>query len=456
VSATGSAAERPGPVRSLSSRLLLAMTGVAVLGAVLAGVLTAPLLTGASRDAVRAPLAQQAELLSRLPPLALRSERLDVLTAEGDVVLGLVSTDGSSTGVASALDPAELEALAEGRPVSTRVRYGGELLLVEARPTRDGGAVAVAKDVRLADAVGARQVRRVVLAIGLGLVVAVLAATLLARRLARPLAETATAARRLAAGERGVPVPRSSTREVAEVATALGGLDTALTTSERRQRDFLRSVSHELRTPLTTIHGYAEGLADRVVGPDEAAAVGRTLLAEAERMERYVADLLALSRLEADDFSLELVEVDVADLVESTAGTWRDRAARAGVTVDAQTSPGTVVTDPTRLRQVLDVLLDNAVRVCAEGDRVVLEARAVEDGVRVEVRDSGPGLTQEEWTVAFEPGALHERHPGRAGGAGLGLAIAHRLVQRLGGTVEVGAAPEGGARFVVRLTRRLT
>ncbi len=438
-------------MRSLSSRLLLAMTGVAVLGAVLAGVLTAPLLTGASREAVRAPLAQQAELLARLPPMVLRSERLDLLTAETEVALGLVAADGSTAGVASALGARDLEALAQGRPVSTRARYDGDLLLVEARPTRDGGAVVVAKDVRLADAVGARQVRRVVLAIGLGLVVAVLAATLLARRLARPLAETATAARRLAAGERGVPVPRSTTREVAEVATALGGLDSALVTSERRQRDFLRSVSHELRTPLTTIQGYAEGLADRVVGPDEAAAVGRTLLAEAARMERYVADLLALSRLDADDFSLELAEVDVALLVGSTAATWRDRAARAGVSVEAETAPGTVRSDATRLRQVLDTLLDNAVRVCGDGDLVVLGTRPVEGGVLVEVRDSGPGLTDEEAAMAFEPGALHGRHPDRAGGAGLGLAIAQRLVHRLGGGIEVGSAPEGGARFAVLL-----
>jgi two-component system sensor histidine kinase BaeS len=439
-------------MRSLSSRLLWAMTGVAVLGAVLAGVLTAPLLSGATQDAVREPLAQQADLLSRLPPLVLRSERLELLTADSDVVLGLVGPDGSTQGVASALAADDLSELSAGRPVSTRSRYDGDLLIVEARPTRDGGAVVVANDVRLADAVGARQVRRVVLAIGLGLVVAVLAATVLARRLAHPLAETATAARRLAAGERGVPVPRSTTLEVAEVATALGGLDAALASSEGRQREFLRSVSHELRTPLTTIQGYAEGLTDGVVGPDEAASIGRTLLAEAARMERYVADLLALSRLEADDFSLELAEVDVAGLVEATAVTWRDRAARGGVAIEAQVTPGAVVTDATRLRQVLDVLLDNAVRVCAEDDRVVLAAGHVEGGgVRIEVRDSGPGLTDEEVAVVFEPSVLHDRHPDRAGGAGLGLAIAQRLVQRLGGSIEATAAPEGGARFVVVL-----
>lgn len=438
-------------MRALSSRLLLAIAGVAALGAVLAGLLTAPLLTGATREAVREPLAQQADLLARLAPLVLRSERLDQLTADSDITLGVVGPDGRTEGVAGALRDDDLADLAAGRSVSTRARFGGEVLLVEARPTRDGGAVVVAKDVQLVDAVGTRLVRRVVLAIALGLLAAVLVATVLAGRLARPLAETAAAARRLADGERGVPIPESTTREVAEVATALGALDAALVTSEGRQREFLRSVSHELRTPLTTVRGYAEGLADGVIGPEEAASVGRTLLVEAERMERYVADLLALSRLEADDFSLQLDEVEVADLVESAVVAWRDRAARSGVDLESVTSPGAVVTDGTRLRQVLDVLLDNAVRVCASGDRVVVTSGLGGDALRIEVRDSGPGLTAEEAAVAFEPGYLHARHPDRAGGAGLGLAIAHRLVVRLGGTIEVGPAVEGGAAFVVLL-----
>jgi two-component system, OmpR family, sensor kinase len=438
-------------MRSLSSRLLLAMAGVAALGAVLAGLVTAPLLASATRDALREPLAQQADLLARLPPPVLRSERLDLLTVDSDVLLGLVGPDGSTEGVATALDDDDLAALEAGESVSSRARSDGDVLLVEARPTRDGGAVVVAKDVRLADAVGTRLVRRVVVAIGLGLLVAVLVATVLAGRLARPLAETAAAARRLAAGERGVPVPTSTTSEVAEVATALGGLDAALASSEGRQREFLRSVSHELRTPLTTIQGYAEGLADGVVGPEEAAAVGRTLLGEAQRMERYVADLLALSRLEADDFSLHLEEVDLAGLVGTAGATWRDRAVRAGVDLVVTTEPCSARTDGARLRQVLDVLVDNALRICSAGDRVVLSVGPDADGARLEVRDSGPGLTAEDAAVAFTPGALHDRHPDRAGGAGLGLAIAFRLVTRLGGTIGAGTAPEGGAAFVLRL-----
>lgn len=132
---------------------------------------------------------------------------------------------------------------------------------------------------------------------------------------------------------------------------------------------------------------------------------------------------------------------------------WSDRAGRAGVPVSVDaTGPLVVAGDPARLRQVVDALVDNAVRVCAPGDRVVLHAALHGDRVRLEVRDSGPGLTEADAAVAFQPGVQHARYAGsRPVGHGLGLAIVHRLVTRLGGTIRVDRAPEGGAAFVIEL-----
>jgi len=440
--------------RSLTWRLGAAMALTAVLGAVLAGLLAAPLLASTTRDAVRDPLARQADLLGRLSTRTLDSQRVDALASRNGLLLGVVDPDGTPHGVASALAAPQVAALDAGEPVSTRATYLGTDVLIEGRPTRDGGAVVLADGAGQVDSVRAKLVRRVVLALLTGLAVALVAASVAAGRVGRPLREVAAAARRMAAGERGVPVPASATTEVADVSAALAGLDRALATSEARQRSFLLSVSHELRTPLTTVRGYAEGLAEGVVGPEEAASVGRTLAAEADRMERYVADLLALARLEADDFSLDLGDVDMTRLLRDTADTWRDRAARDGIAFEpsAPATPLTARTDAARLRQVLDILLDNACRVCAAGDRVVLEAAPTGAGVRVEVRDSGPGLTADDAAVAFEPGVLHERYAAtRPGGHGLGLAIAHRLVSRLGGRITVATAPEGGAAFVIDL-----
>jgi two-component system sensor histidine kinase BaeS len=295
---------------------------------------------------------------------------------------------------------------------------------------------------------------RLWLALAAGLVAGTVAGVLLARRLSAPLRQAAAAARRISAGDRTVRLAPTAPAEVAAVGAALNDLATALDTSERRQRAFLTSISHELRTPLTTMKGYAEALADGVIGgDDEARRAGATMLAEGERLDRLVEDLLALARLEADDFPLEIVAVDVVRVATDAAQSWRPRCAGVGVPLLVEVPPHPVLarTDPGRLRQVLDGLLENALRVVPQGAPVVI-AVAGTPGATIEVRDGGPGFTDEDLAVAFERGALYERYKGvRKVGSGLGLALAHRLVSRLGGRMAAGHAPEGGARMTVLL-----
>ena len=111
-------------------------------------------------------------------------------------------------------------------------------------------------------------------------------------------------------------------------------------------------------------------------------------------------------------------------------------------------------TDASRVRQILDGLFENALRVTPPGAPIVLSVRAGAEPrtVLLEVRDGGPGLTDEDLAVAFERSVLYERYRGvRQVGTGLGLAIVDGLTRRLGGTVEAGHSAEGGARFTVRL-----
>jgi signal transduction histidine kinase len=147
--------------------------------------------------------------------------------------------------------------------------------------------------------------------------------------------------------------------------------------------------------------------------------------------------------------------VDLRGIVDGAAETWRHRCASAGVDfrVEATDADVIVFADPQRLRQALDGLLENALRVTPQGAPLVVATRAEAGGQAVlEVRDGGPGLTDEDLPVAFERSALYERYRGvRQVGTGLGLAIVHRIVERLGGSIEAGHAVEGGARFTIRL-----
>jgi len=161
-----------------------------------------------------------------------------------------------------------------------------------------------------------------------------------------------------------------------------------------------------------------------------------------------------LSRLEAADLPLDVAEVDLAELAGTAAEAWAPRCAPDGprLLVELPGFPVVVASDPTRIRQVLDGLCENALRIVPHGAPLVLAVRAEPDAGVLEVRDGGPGFTDDDLAVAFDRGALHHRYRGiRKVGSGLGLALAARLVARLGGTIEAGHAAEGGARFTVRL-----
>jgi two-component system sensor histidine kinase BaeS len=359
------------------------------------------------------------------------------------------------------LPEAVVRRVAAGNVVNgRRAVVGGRASLVEGRPLPGGNGVVLAQPRRTGLGLLVWRVLWVPLLAGLAAGVA--AGGLLARRLARPIRNAADAAARLRAGDRAVRVPIEPPAEAEDLAYALNGLAAALATSEGRQREFLLSVSHELRTPLTTIRGYAEALADGVVGADGAQRAGQTMLAEAEHLDRLVSDLLALARLDAADFAVELVRVDVARLAADAAEAWGARAAAVGAHLRTELPPAPVeaYTDPGRLRQVLDALLDNALRVTPAGAPVVLAVRGEAAGVVAELRDGGPGFTDADLAVVFERGAMYERYRGvRKVGSGVGLALAAGLVRRIGGHIEAGHAAEGGARFTMWLpyqTRTLT
>jgi two-component system OmpR family sensor kinase len=258
----------------------------------------------------------------------------------------------------------------------------------------------------------------------------------------------------MAIGGRSVRLNPEGPVEVADIAESLNRLNAALVVSEDRQREFLLSVSHELRTPLTAVKGYAEALADGVISGDDVPRTGATVAAEAARLDRLVSDLLDLARLGAVDFQVTPVDVDLVEVAEDAGEVWRDRANPESVRVVLEL-PGEPVlarTDPIRVRQVIDNLCENALRVSPPESVMILAVRQEAGWGVVEVRDSGPGLTGDDVTVAFEPGVLHERYRGvRPVGTGLGLALVGRLAQGLGGFAEAGQAIEGGARFTVRL-----
>lgn len=435
-------------MRSLRARITAVTVLVAVIAVAVTGLVSLQLVRSAATDDARAQLGAQADILARLPQLASAAELADKASlALGGTVVALVEANGTATGDAARyVDALLLARMAESDEVSAVRKGDAGLVMIEARATKGGAAIVLALPLSAVERAVGRSTTRILLALAIGLVVALVGGTVLARLLSRPLVGAAASARRLALGDRGVPMPRAGTTEVADLTDALATLDAALAASEGRQREFLLSISHELRTPLTAVRGYAEALADGLI--TDVPALGRTLVAETERLDSFVADLLELARLEADDFSIVVSEVEVAALLEEVAAAWAGRAATLGVSIVVAPSPVRLHTDPRRLRQVIDGLVENALRAGA----TTITLRAGE-GV-IEVADDGPGLSVDDLAVAFDRGVLRAKYrDARPVGTGLGLSIAARLVSRLGGTISVRNAPDAGAVFAVRLER---
>lgn len=445
--------------RSLTTQFALVAALVAAIAVLVTGLVSYPLVANASENQARDQLATQAELVADAVSRAENGVTTSglarlraVLRAQGitvEVVRGRKAPVPPVT-VADVATTSSGGTVSDVRPTTT-----GDVF-VEGRQASSTTSVFLVQDASVAGSQTGLALRRLALALLVGLVVALVVGVLAARRVVRPLRDAAHAAQRMATGARDVALVPEGPAEVASVSQSLNRLSEALATSEGRQRDFLLSVSHELRTPLTGITGYAEALADGIVPEPDVAATGATVLAESRRLERLVADLLDLSRLGAADVRLAPVDVDLTALGADAGQVWGARCARDGVLfgLELPTVPVVVRTDPLRVRQIVDNLAENALRVTPAGCPLVLAVRAEPDGATIEVRDGGPGLTADDVRVAFEPAALHERYRGvRQVGTGVGLALVGRLAARLGGRAFAGSAPEGGALLGVTLPR---
>ncbi len=433
---------------SLTARMVLLTTGVAVLVAAVAAITAWPLLRSAADSQSRADLAQ----LANLTAVALAQTTTDAQVPEellnelrdGRVSAFLFTSPDAAIPGLTGNQPQVVLGAAPGFALATTSPDGAAL--VEARTLSNELGLVLLQPTGVADAIAWQQEIRLLAALSLGLVAAGVFGLIAAGRLARPLQSLRAAAVQLAAGDRDVSLQPHGPTEVIEVAEAINRLSDALAASEGRQRSFLLSISHELRTPLTAVLGHAEALREGVLSGREVTTAAAVIERETLRLGRLVDDLLVLARLEAVDFPLQRTTVDLIQLAQEAVGARREGDVSIQI---VSNEPGVLVdTDPMRARQLLDNLLDNAVRVSPTGGVVRIHVERIPGWGMISVSDDGPGLSDEDIAVAFQVGTLHHRYgAARAGTSGLGLALVQRLILRLGGHVRVESHPGGGVRF---------
>jgi two-component system phosphate regulon sensor histidine kinase PhoR len=232
---------------------------------------------------------------------------------------------------------------------------------------------------------------------------------------------------------------------------------TELRRLESLRRDFVANASHELRTPIAAVRSATETLQTGAL--EDPAAANRFLdiiERNAQRLQSLVEDMLELSKLESNEFKLKRERVELQRVVPIVLALFRERAEKKGVRLGSELAAGlpAVEGDPRALEHVLSNLVDNAVKYCPSGARIVVSATADESRVRLVVADTGPGIPAEHLPRVFE--RFYRVDAGRSrelGGTGLGLSIVKHMVETMRGRVAVESSVGKGSTFIVSLQR---
>jgi two-component system sensor histidine kinase ResE len=233
-------------------------------------------------------------------------------------------------------------------------------------------------------------------------------------------------------------------------------------TEERRldklRKDFIANVSHELRTPIAMLQGYSEAIVDDIASSEEEKKeIAQVIYDESLRMGRLVNDLLDLARMEAGHISLNLEQISIHEFIEKISRKFQGLARDKKITLTSSFSidEPEFVLDPDKIEQVLTNLIDNAIRHTLEGGSVEIHVQTVAGGMKIDVKDTGTGIIEEDLPFVFERfyKADKARTRGRSG-TGLGLAIAKNIVDAHSGTINVHSKVNEGTAFSFYLPRK--
>jgi len=393
----------------------------------------------------------------RLASLAttLSSDRLLLLDRQRRVVWDSASSDtrGQVIAVQAArrvANVAEAEPILDGQPY-----LAAAVALMPARDPLGAAFLVVARPRASVTAAAASQLAPLLIASGgAALLVAMLLVVLVGRTLTRPLTQLAAAAEDVAAGNYSRRVGIRGEDEIGKLGAAFDRMAEAVERARKVQRDFLANLSHELKTPLTSLIGFSQALVDGSLKSDAERARAATIVhEESERVLRMSQELLDLARVEAGSISLHIVPVDLGGQLQQELEIVRQRADARDlrITLDVPANPPPVAADAERLHQVLDNLLDNAVKYAPAASTVTVAVSVA--GSSVETIVSNPaGAHKPDPERIFE--RFYRADPSRsaaAGGVGLGLAISRELAAAMNGRLWADIDAEGNLRMHLRL-----
>lgn len=280
---------------------------------------------------------------------------------------------------------------------------------------------------------------------------------LISRRSLLPIRQIIQSANRIAQGDLSARIPPAPARdELGEMTETLNQMLQSVEEAFLREKRFSSDASHELRTPVTVIRAYAETLrADANLTLGHASELN-TILAECERMQKIIAQLLTITRGEEGRYSLCLEEVDLRIIAGGVAETLADSLSERQVTLSLAVPQGmTLRADQSLMTELLLNLTENAIKYSRPGGRVEISGRADPDAVELQVRDDGIGIPPEALPHIFERFYRVDSARDRSG-TGLGLSIVAWIVRVHGGSIRTESYPGEGSVFTLRFPISIT
>ncbi len=355
--------------------------------------------------------------------------RLVVLDAQRSIIFGISN-------------PADIEIF---KPISDRGTVVGYLGLLPSKFLSDIHQLRFVKEQKLVFALVALVMLLVAAAISLPL----------ARLLVRPLKKLAAATSHLSSGRYDIRVPVDSDDEFGHLSRDFNALALSLDKNEQARRQFVADISHELRTPLAILGGEIEAIQDGI--QDLSLESIGSLQGEVFRLNRLVDDLYQLALSDVGALAYRKSDVDLTDILREAIDHARPKLTERSLALNVllPQTPVFVFADPGRLAQLFDNLLDNSQKYTDSGGTLDITLEAAHGGVTVDIKDSGPGVTEEERGKLFDRLFRVEGSRNRSlGGAGLGLAICRNIVEAHEGAIEVFHSPLGG--IWIRITLPLS
>ncbi|WP_180946880.1 sensor histidine kinase [Peptostreptococcus faecalis] len=294
------------------------------------------------------------------------------------------------------------------------------------------------------------------ISIGVGAFISVLIAGILARKFTKPLSKMKSAAVKISDGDYKVRSGVVQNDEIGELAKTFDNMAMKLDVASKERdklenirRDFVANISHELRTPVTVIRGSLEALCDGVVSdPEMVEEYHNQMFSESLHLDRLVSDLLDLSRLQNPDFTMNMCEVDFKEISEDAVRSTRRIASEKNVEILFSHSGNnfSVFADYNRLRQILLIFLDNAVKFSPKDGTIEVLLNSNQDTIKLSVIDGGPGIAVDDLPYIFDR-FYKQRLEENKSGTGLGLAIAKQISDRHGAIIKAKNNKNKGSQF---------